>query len=249
MKIILSPAKTMVDQVEDFSHRALPEFISETEEILDALQKLSFDETQALWKVSDKLAKLNYDRIHHMDLYENPQPALFSFQGLAYHQMAADVFSYSELEYVQEHLRIISGFYGLLKPFDGIRPYRLEMGSAFKMDNTNSLYEFWGKKLYNALFDDQEDRILINLASDEYAKAILPFLGPEDRLIQMDFARLDNNKIKRLATYAKMSRGEMVRFMASRGATDSDTLKEFSFQNFTFSEEHSTENHLIFLKP
>ena len=139
MKIIISPAKKMNIETDIFRYRSLPVFVEEAEKLMRWIQSLSFAEAQKLWGCNDKLAELNFSRFKEMDLYKALTPALLSYEGLQYQYMAPDVFSEKEWEYVQKHLRILSGFYGVLKPLDGVVPYRLEMQAKTKVENTKDL--------------------------------------------------------------------------------------------------------------
>ena len=160
--------------------------------------------------------------------------------------MAPAVFSDKEWAYVQSHLRILSGFYGVLKPLDGVTPYRLEMQAKAKVDGAGNLYEFWGDKLYQEVID--EDHIIINLASKEYSKSIEQYLCPEDRLITCIFGEWKDGKVIQKGTQAKMARGEMVRFMAENSVEEPEKLKMFNRQGYTYRQELSSEKEMVFLK-
>ncbi|MBQ1491576.1 MAG: YaaA family protein, partial [Blautia sp.] len=155
MKIILSPAKTMKEN-DDISCQDLPVYVKEAKELLSYLLGHSLEEARALWGCSEKLARENYERLLSMDLEARLTPAMFSYDGIAYTHMAPAVFDKDCLSYVQDHLRILSGFYGVLRPFDGVRPYRLEMGSKLvrPLGEARDLYAFWGDKLYRKVRDE-----------------------------------------------------------------------------------------------
>ena len=127
MRLIVSPAKKMRSDSDSFAVAAPPQFLEQAEELKTYLQTLDYDQCRALWRCNDAIAALNFERVRHMDLRRAQTPALFSYDGIQYRYMAPNVFSERELSYVQEHLRILSGFYGLLRPFDGVEPYRMEM--------------------------------------------------------------------------------------------------------------------------
>lgn len=241
MKIILSPAKKMQTADDDFSFRDLPVMLSDTEKLLDALRKLDHDELKAVWKCSEKLASENEERIRNMDLCGRLSPALFSYVGLAYMHMAPGAMTSGGLDYLQEHLRILSGFYGVLKPFDGITPYRLEMQSV--IPGTGDLYAFWGERIYKAL----EDHLIINLASEEYSKIIRPYLGKEDRMIDIIFASAKGNRLVTKGTPAKMARGSMVYWMAENHIEDPEEIRRFD-EGWKFSPEHSGSKQYVFLE-
>ena len=144
MRIIISPAKQMREDRDTLPPRGLPGFLPETGRLLSALRNLSPAELQKLWKCSDAIAALNVERLRTMDLERGLTPALLSYVGIQYQTMAARVLETSQYEFLQEHLRILSGFYGLLRPFDGVTPYRLEMGARLAVDGCRDLYAFWG---------------------------------------------------------------------------------------------------------
>ena len=144
MKILLSPAKKMNVNTDDLAPEGLPVFMEQTEEILQFLQGLSYGEAKKLWACNDRIAEQNYDRLKHMDLCHGLTPAILSYEGIAYQYMAPAVFESGQLQYVQEHLRILSAFYGVVKPLDGVTPYRLEMQAKAKIGGKKDLYEYWG---------------------------------------------------------------------------------------------------------
>lgn len=246
MKIIISPAKKMNVNTDDFPVDKLPVFIDDTRILCETIQKLSYAEAKALWKCNDKLAKLNYERFAGMDLERALTPALLSYEGLQYQHMMPVVFTSSAMDYVREHLRILSGFYGVLSPFDGVTPYRLEMQAALSVGGSGNLYEFWGDRLYRAVLD--EDRTILNLSSKEYSKAVEKYLQPEDRLITIVFGELADGRVKQKGTLAKMARGEMVRYLAEGGVTDLERLKDFAGMGYQFAEEYSTGTEWTFLR-
>jgi len=151
MRIIISPAKKMRVDTDSFAPEGLPAFLPETGRLLAALKEMDGPQLQKLWKCNDSIAALNLERLAHMDLEGRLTPALLSYEGIQYQYMAPGVFDREQLDYVKEHLRILSGFYGLLRPFDGVTPYRLEMAAPLKVDGRKDLYAFWGNKLAEAL--------------------------------------------------------------------------------------------------
>ena len=144
MRVIISPAKKMKTDTDSFPCRDLPVFLSRTERILSRLGELSAAQLKALWKCNDQIAQLNVQRLRDMDLRSILTPAIIAYEGIQYRYMAPGVFTDRELSYVQEHLRILSGFYGILRPFDGVTPYRLEMLAKLPMGEAKDLYGFWG---------------------------------------------------------------------------------------------------------
>ncbi|MCI1974789.1 MAG: peroxide stress protein YaaA [Limosilactobacillus sp.] len=245
MKIIISPARTMKQDQDSLPYQELPQYLKKSQTILDWMRTLNFKQLHQLWwNCSERLANLNYRRVKDMELTRNLTPAILAFQGLQYQYIGAGVMTEKELDYLQSHLRILSGFYGILKPFDGIVPYRLGMGDRAKIGQAQNLYEFWGNQLYQNLY--QDDDLVVNLASNEYSKAITPFLKPQDQMITCVFGELINGKIKQKATLAKMARGNMVRFLAESGAETAADLKKFSVGGYCFRPDLSTEQKFCF---
>ena len=246
MRMIISPAKKMNVESDLLACQGIPVFLEDTRKLMHWVQELSFEEARKLWGCNEKIAELNFERFSHMNLERNLTPALISYEGIQYQYMAPAVFSDLEWEYVQEHLRILSGFYGVLKPLDGVTPYRLEMQAKAKVDGTASLYEYWGKKLYQEVLDNS--RIIINLASKEYSKCIENYLCPEDRMITCIFGEWKDGKVIQKGTQAKMARGEMVRFMAEHAVEEPEEMKKFHRQGYSYRQELSSEKEMVFLK-
>ncbi|GEO70704.1 peroxide stress protein YaaA [Levilactobacillus acidifarinae] len=245
MKIIIAPAKKMVVAPDDFAVRDQPEYLAQTRQILTKLRQLSYPQAKALWHCSDKLARPNYDWLQQLDLTRDLTPALIAYSGIQYQYMAPDLFTAPALAYVQANLRILSGFYGILRPFDGVVPYRLEMQAKLPVAGAKNLYAFWGERLYRALRCDQGP--IVNLASQEYAKAITPYLTASDQLIDVTFGSLVGDRVRVKATLAKMARGAMVRYLAEHQVTDVAGIRQFDHPDYRFSAERSTAQHLVFL--
>lgn len=229
-----------------FTHRQMPIFLEESKILTDYLQKLSYNELKSTWKCSDKLANHNFDIIKNMDLGNNLTPAILSYEGLQYQYMSPGIFTYEELDYMEEHLRILSGFYGILRPFDGVVPYRLEMQAKFKDWEHKSLYEFWKDKIAKSLFSDSH--CILNLASKEYSKSISRYLTRNIKLVNCVFGELIEGKVVEKGTLAKMARGEMVRFMAENNINEIENIKEFNRLDYVFSGELSDDNNYVFIK-
>lgn len=227
-------------------YQDLPVFLDRTEVILEWLRSLSMKEAQKLWGCSDRLAQLNYERLTGMKLTGRLTPAVISYEGMQYQHMAPAVFEDRMLEYIQQHLRILSGFYGVLKPMDGVTPYRLEMQAKAGIGDTGDLYEFWGKSLYEETMD--ESGIIINLASKEYSRCIEKYLQAGDIYITCVFGELDGGRVKQKGTYAKMARGEMVRFMAENQIDSPEGLKSFDRLQYSFSSKMSTDKEYVFIR-
>lgn len=246
MKIIISPAKKMREHTDIMPATGLPEFLHSSQEILNVLQNKSFAELKKIWKCNDKLVQENKDRLLHMNLWEAGTPALLAYEGIQYKYMAAEVFSDDEYAYLQDHLRILSGFYGILKPLDAVTPYRLEMNAGLEVGRSGNLYDFWGDRIYQSL--TAGDSLIINLASEEYGRVIRPYLQPGDRLIQVEFCEVQGSKRVQKGTWAKMARGEMVRFCATGHVQNPAELVNFRQLGFAYCPDLSTDRNLVFLK-
>ncbi len=247
MRILISPAKKMNDDPDVFEVWDLPRFLDETKVLLDWMQGQSFRELQELWKCNDRLAELNFERVRQMDLTHNLTPALVSYEGIQYQYMAPKVFMVDQLAYVQEYLRILSGFYGLLRPLDGVTPYRLEMQARVTAGGARDLYEFWGDRIYRSLIGEDAERTILNLASKEYAKCVEAYLQPEDTFITFVFGELKDGRVLQKGTQAKMARGEMVRYLSEFGIEDPEEAKGFDRLGYRFRPELSTDTEYVFL--
>lgn len=246
MRIIISPAKKMNIDTDTLPYLELPTFIEQTKEIKEWLNSLSFEELQKLWSCNEGIARQNVERLKNYDLTSTLTPAVLSYEGIQYQYMAPAVFEEEMLSYIQENLRILSGFYGVLKPMDGVVCYRLEMQAKAKVAGTKDLYDYWKDRLYENVRD--ESGIFINLASKEYSKCIEKYLKDTDMMITCIFAEQVNGKVVQKGTYAKMARGEMVRFMAENKIADPKQIKKFDRMDYTFSEEFSNDREYVFLR-
>ena len=213
MKIIISPAKKMVNECNYIQDMSTPVFMDKTKQLLSLLKELDYEQLKKLLVCNDEIATLNYDRFQSMELDNNLNPALLSYDGIQYKYMAPDIFEDSYYPYIHEHLRILSGFYGILKPMDGIVPYRLEMQAKLKTDFCKNLYDYWKDDIYQELTKD--DAVILNLASDEYSKVVTKY-AKDITVINCTFAEIVNGKLKEKGVYVKMARGEMVRYMIRR---------------------------------
>lgn len=246
MKMILSPAKKMNEDPDTLEYTDLPEYLEQAEEILRWLQNKSYEELKKLWKCNDSIAQQNFKRLESMELRRRLTPAVLSYEGIAYQYMAPSVFDESQLAYIQKHLRILSAFYGILKPMDGVKPYRLEMQAKAAAAGHKNLYELWGDRLYADVRD--KDGVIINLASKEYSKCIEKYLTGQDTYITCVFGEWVNGRIVQKGTYAKMARGEMVRFMAERNIEEPEEIKKFNRLNYVFREELSSDKEYVFIR-
>ena len=246
MKIIISPAKKMRVDNDTFVPLSMPAFLDKTLKIKDTLTKMNLPVLQKLWECNDDIAELNFKRLQTMNLDRNLTPAVFAYDGLQYQHIAPNVLDEEALDYLQKNLRILSGFYGILRAFDGVVPYRLEMQAHLACDGYKNLYAFWNSLLYDDLTKD--DGEVLNLASKEYSKAVDPFVNSGVRFVACVFGTYVNGKLKVKATEAKMARGEMVRLCAENNVQSVDEVKAYNVRGYVFNEELSGENEFVFVK-
>ncbi|MGM9613367.1 MAG: peroxide stress protein YaaA, partial [Butyricicoccus sp.] len=173
-------------------------------------------------------------------------PAILAYEGIQYQYMAPGVFTYDELDYVQEHLRILSGFYGVLRPFDGVTPYRLEMQSRLSIGNAKDLYGFWGSRIAEALY--AETGCILNLASKEYNRCVSRFVPGHARFVTVLFCERKGGKLIEKGTMCKMARGEMVRYMAENRIETPEQIQSFDRQGYRFAPEESNQTTYLFIK-
>ena len=245
MKIIISPAKKM--KWEEYVaplHR--PMFLKEAGELLSFLRSLSDSEMAKVWKVKGALLSSSLSSLSMLSLEDIGSPAIFSYDGIQYTYMSPSSFTDSMLEYAEKNLRIISGLYGLLKPLDGVGTYRLEMESPISIPGYGDLYSYWGGKIASSLMED--DRLLVNLASAEYSKAVLPYLPSTVTVVTPVFLDWEKGRYVSKGVYAKMERGEMVRFLAETGAETVEDIMKFSSRGYEFSRFLSDSNTLCFVR-
>ena len=247
MRIIIAPAKKMRSDPDSLAPAGLPDFLPETEVLCAALRSMDPAALQRLWRCNDRIAALNVRRLEEMDLRRNLTPAILAYEGIQYQYMAPGVFSREEYAYVQTHLRILSGFYGLLRPFDGVTPYRLEMQAKLAVGGARDLYGFWGDRLARRLFAETD--CILNLASKEYSLCVSRFLEPSVRFVTCVFGQEKDGKVLEQGTQCKMARGEMVRYLAETGAETLEAVRGFDRLDYRFSPAHSDEETLVFLRP
>lgn len=255
MLIILSPAKTL-----DYSSPVpelpltMPDFLSQSRALIAILRDLSVQDIAALMHLSDKLAALNVARFGDWSprfTDRTSKAAILAFKGDVYEGMEAWTFSPAEHDFAQQHLRILSGLYGLLRPLDRLQPYRLEMGTPLANPVGKNLYAFWGDTLataLNAALAEQGDDLLINLASDEYSKAALtPAL--KARVITPQFREEKDGKSKVVSFYAKRARGMMSSYILRNRLQHVEELKDFDSHGYAFNKKLSSGDTLVFTRP
>ncbi len=251
MITVISPAKNLDFNTKYDIKTTEPRLLECTSELIDVMRKKSPEEVGKLMDISDKLAELNVERYHGFQLdhnLENSQPSVLAFNGDVYRGLKANTFDQNKFEFAQQHLRILSGLYGLLRPLDLIQPYRLEMGTKLAFDDYKTLYDYWDNTILDLLQKDlkeQGDDILVNLASNEYFKSI-DRSDLNARVIDIEFKDLKNDQYKIISFYAKKARGLMSRYIIENGINDPADLRGFDYEGYYFDERNSNEHLLAF---
>ena len=246
MRIIISPAKKMNVDTDSFPCQGLPVFLPRAEELCGLLQSKTREELKSLWQCSDRITEQNLERLGSMDLRRGLTPAILAYEGIQYRYMSPGVFTEQALDYVQEHLRILSGFYGVLRPFDGVTPYRLEMQAKLQAGESGDLYEYWGDSIAKVLFAETDS--ILNLASKEYSLCVSRYLPEHVRFLTCVFGEEKDGKIIEKGTLCKMARGEMVRWMAENQVTDIDRLRDFDRLDYHFDPARSEDGRFVFVR-
>ena len=254
MLMVISPAKTLDYTsplaTENFTQ---PRYLEQSSQLVEVLRKLSPNQLADLMKLSDKLAGLNVARFTEWQsdfTLENARQAILAFKGDVYTGLDAESLTDADFHYAQQHLRILSGLYGVLRPLDLMQPYRLEMGTKLQNSAGTNLYEFWGEGITESLnqcLSEQKASVLLNLASNEYFKAVKP-KQLNATLINVDFKDLKNGQYKIISFYAKKARGIMARYVIQNKIDSSEALKDFTEQGYYYSAEQSKPTHLVFLR-
>lgn len=252
MRILTSPAKLMKININtDFLTPTQPQFIEDSAFIQSYLKEKTPQFLAELMELSPKLAEENWER--NQNWKKNPAneesaPALFAFTGEVYRGLDAPSLSQEAVEYLQEHYRMLSGLYGLLKPSDRVMLYRLEMGRKFQFEQYKNLYEFWSDKITEQLnLELGEDDFLLNLASNEYFK-VVNRKKLKAQIIDFEFYEMKSGKPKTIVVYTKHARGLVVRYCAENQVKTLDEVKAFNYEGYLLNDELSTENKLVFLR-
>ena len=252
MLILLSPAKTLDYSLVD-TRASQPRLLEHTQELTDILRTKSTEELGSLMSISDKLAELNYGRYQEFDLPPAPdraKPALLAFRGDVYQDLAADDFTERELDFADRQIRILSGLYGILRPRDLMLPYRLEMGTRLKTKRGKNLYEFWGAHLTKQLNGDlaeDESKLVLNLASQEYFKSLQP-ASIQGRILTVHFRELRNGCYKCITFNAKRARGRLARLITLEGIKTAEPIKDLVVNDYTYNDALSKVDEWVFTR-
>lgn len=254
MLMVISPAKTLDFATPPTTTRhTQPQYLDHSQELITQLRELSPAQISELMHLSDKLAGLNVARFGSWNpafTLDNAKQALLAFKGDVYTGLQAETLTEAELTYAQDHLRMLSGLYGLLRPLDLMQPYRLEMGTRLANARGKDLYAFWGTRIsewLNQALADQGDDVLLNLASTEYFSAVKRS-ALNARIVDIEFKDLKNGQYKIISFYAKKARGMMSRFVIQERINDPEALKAFDAQGYRYNADQSTTSKMIFLR-
>ncbi|WP_454255940.1 peroxide stress protein YaaA [Pseudomonas sp. Marseille-Q8238] len=254
MLMVISPAKTLDYETPPIIGRfTQPEHLDDAQLLIERLRELSPLQIGELMHLSDKLSALNVARYDSWQRPFNPsnaKQALLAFKGDVYTGLNAEDFAEADFDFAQQHLRMLSGLYGLLRPLDLMQPYRLEMGTKLSNVHGKDLYAFWGERIsgwLNQALAEQGDNILLNLASNEYFSSVKR-KALNARVIDTEFKDLKNGQYKIISFYAKKARGLMARYVIKERLKDPAGLKDFNYQGYRYSTEHSKEDSLVFLR-
>mgnify|MGYP005674482929 FL=1 len=254
MLIVLSPAKTLDYSVDPKSNHTAPQFLSQSSKLIKTLKEKEPKDIASLMGLSDKLATLNFDRYHSWkaakSVSSDAKPSMLVFKGDVYQGLNAEDFSNKDLKFAQKHLRILSGLYGILRPMDIMKPYRLEMGTKLETSKGKNLYDFWGNLVQNNVIDDlslQKSDLLINLASKEYF-SVLGKMPEFINVVSPVFKDYKSGKYKIISFYAKKARGLMARWIIQNKVTDFEELINFDIDGYRYSKAESTISEPVFLR-
>lgn len=254
MLVLLSPAKTMNFERPNRETATQPYFKSDAMQLAELLKSKSSEDLQNLMDISENLGDLNYERYQEMTFEPQPESAraaLDVFEGDVYKGIDSQSMEEAHWQYAQHHLRILSGLYGYLRPLDSIQPYRLEMGTKLKINkDAKNLYDFWQPKLVNTIKQDlaaQDHNIIVNLASNEYFKAV-PLKELDTSVLEIKFKEWRDGKLKFISFYAKKARGLMARYMMDHAITQPEELKSFDVEGYEFEAELSSDWEWVFTR-
>lgn len=245
MIVILSPAKNMksIKQDREFT---LPCFIEHTKQLIKQLETMSEEELQTMMKINHKIAQQNKDRYTDFRYDTKGMPAILAYDGIQYKNIEANDFDEKDQVYATEHIRILSGLYGVLKPYDSIREYRLEMQARIQVGAYKNLYAYWNQCLYEEI--RKTSKVIVNMASSEYSKTIENYLDMTDTYLTCTFKVSKKGDLKVESTASKKARGQMVRYMVKNKIEDIENLKQFNVDGYVFKEGLSTKKNYIFVK-
>lgn len=253
MQLITAPSKTQQFNGRMYAEHSLPILFEQTKILTRQLKLFKRQELSQLMKTSEKLTESTYQLIHnfsHPFSPDNAKQALFTFQGAAYSAINAESYTKEQLSHAQQHLFILSGLYGILRPLDLMQPYRLEMGCSLAAGGANNLYHFWQghvTDIINQALTEDSDKVLINLASKEYSK-VVDNKKLQGEMVTITFKQLHKGRLRTIPVHAKKARGLMIHFAISKQVDRATELKAFNLDGYCFSKEDSTATEWLLVK-
>lgn len=250
MITVISTAKTMDFESKELSFSSKPIFHSESESLVNRCKALTLEQIKGLMSVSDKIARTNYTRFQMF--YDNTTPekqAIYTYNGDVYNGIQTNSFDAEDIKYAQSSIRILSGLYGILRPMDLIKPYRLEMGARLEVNQQKGLYQFWRNKITSHIIKELEshkEKIIINLASNEYS-SVIDRNNTSCQIIDIVFKETKNNKTKIVPIKSKRARGVMTNFIIKEKITNPESLKAFEENGYRFNESLSSSGEYVFV--
>ncbi len=255
MLVTLSPSKGQdFESPTPSSIYTIPDQLEDSQLLINEAKKLNVEDVRELMEVSENISSLNVERFKNWSIpfnNKNAKPALFAFKGDVYSGIQKDKYDDNDLAYAQDHLRILSGLYGALRPMDLIQPYRLEMKTKLSNPRGDNLYQFWGERITDKLNEslkNQEEKVLVNLASNEYFKSVKP-KQLDGKLLNINFKETKDGKTRVIAIFAKRARGMMTDFILRNRIEHAEDIKDFGEGGYRFSKADSTENNWVFARP
>ena len=252
MITVLSPSKTLNEDPELITKEySIPEFLERSEVLVEKLREFSPSEMGKLMDINPKLSEVNVERYLQWKLpfdTTNSDRALLMFKGEVFNGLKAETLNEDDLLYAQDHLRILSGLYGILKPLDLMQPYRLEMGTSLEIDHWKNLYDYWDNRITEKINEEmgsQDEKVLLNLASDEYFKVLDPS-KIDARILKCQFKEERDGKLKFITIYGKKARGLMTRFIIQNKIDRAEDLKAFDLDCYHYNDEHSSDDTWMF---
>lgn len=246
MKIVITPAKRMNADIDYIEVESMPVFLEYTQKLLEIIKTLDFIQVKKMLGSNEQIAQQAYQNYQTMDLNKNTVPALLAYEGIQYSSMAAQILTNDDYEYTKSHLRILSGFYGVLKPFDGVVPYRLELNNQIETDEFKSLYTFWNRKIYDELIKD--DNQILDLGAMQYTKIIKKYLTSEVKYVKCHFKEVRGEKLQEIGVYVKIARGQMVRYLIENRIDSFADVKKFNGLGYHYCEALSDEQTYVFIR-
>lgn len=246
MKIMIAPAKKMRNDIDYLEARQQPVFFRDAKKIIKQLKTLSIDEIRNTLRCSESIAKQAFLLYRVFDEKEKGIPSLLAYDGIQYTYMSPHIFPDEYYDYVEEHLRILSGCYGILKPMDGVQPYRLELDNAIPRAGYRNLYAYWGRRIYQQLTKD--DHEILDLASRQYSRIITRYLSAKDHYVRCYFMEEEAGTYREKGVYVKMARGEMVRYLAEIHAQHVEDAKGFQRLHYHYRADLSDASHYVFTR-